>query len=138
MPSPGPPAYDASQSQQFGGALPDPPTYDQAAAKALPVPLDRTTTYVPGTQNGPRELLAASSQVELWDDEIGVDVHDVGIFTLPEMDLMAGSMEDVMVLLRRVADEILAANKFLVAIGGEHSMTSALVAAAAAPAIDAA
>jgi agmatinase len=127
-----PPEYDAAHALQFGGALPDPLAFDRAAAIVLPVPLDRTTTYVPGTQNGPRELLAASSQVELWDDEIGVDVHEVGIFTLPEMDVVSGSMDDVMALLRRVADEILAANKFLVAIGGEHSMTSPLVAAAAA------
>ena len=42
----------------------------------LPVPFDRTTSYVPGTRNGPRELLLASAQVELWDEEIGVDVHD--------------------------------------------------------------
>jgi agmatinase len=132
MPPPGPPTYDAAQPLQFGGALRDPPTFDRAAAIVLPVPLDRTTTYVSGTRNGPRELLAASSQVELWDDEIGVDVHDVGIFTLPEMDVMAGTMEDVMALLRRVADEILAADKFLVTLGGEHSMTSPLVAAAAA------
>jgi agmatinase len=132
MPRPGPPTYDAAQPLQFGGALRDPPTFDRAAAIVLPVPLDRTTTYVSGTRNGPRELLAASSQVELWDDEVGVDVHDVGIFTLPEMDVMAGTMEDVMALLRRVADEILAADKFLVTLGGEHSMTSPLVAAAAA------
>jgi agmatinase len=132
MAPPRPPEYDTAQPLQFGGALPNPPTFDRAAAIVLPVPLDRTTSYIQGTRTGPRELLAASSQVELWDEEIGVDVHDVGIFTLPEMDVMTGSMDDVLALLRRVAGELLEANKFLVTLGGEHSMTSSLVAAAAA------
>jgi agmatinase len=125
------PRYDAAQMLQFGGALPDPPTYDQAQAIVLPIPLDRTTSYVPGTRNGPRELLAASSQVELWDEEVGTDVHGVGVFTLPEMDVTSGSVEDAMALIGRVAGEILDARKFLVTLGGEHSVTSPIVGAAA-------
>lgn len=132
MSSPNAPRYDAAQPLQFGGALPDPPTYERSAAVVLPVPLDRTTSYVPGTRNGPRELLAASSQVELWDEEVGADVHEVGIFTLPEMDLTSGSIEDAVRLVERVGGEILDAGKFLVMLGGEHSITSGLVAATAA------
>jgi agmatinase len=131
MAAPVPPRYDAVQPLQFGGALPDPPAYDRSAAVVLPVPLDRTTSYVPGTRNGPRELLAASSQVELWDEEIGADVHDVGIFTLPEMDVTSGSMEEAVAAIGRVGGDILDAGKFLVTLGGEHSITSGLVAAAA-------
>ena len=126
-----PPRYDAAQPLQFGGALPDPPTYQRSAAIILPAPLDRTTSYVPGTRNGPRELLAASSQVELWDEEVGADVHEVGVFTLPEMDLTSGSMEDAVRTVERVGGEILDAGKFLVTLGGEHSITSGLVAATA-------
>ena len=65
----------------------------------LPVPLDRTTSYVPGTRNGPREILQASSHMELWDEEVGADVHPVGLFTLPEMELPFGE------LTRRVATD---------------------------------
>lgn len=131
MPPVRPPRYDAAQPLQFGGALPDPPAYEPSAAVVLPAPLDRTTSYVPGTRNGPRELLAASSQVELWDEEIGGDVHDVGVFTLPEMDLTSGSVDDAVRAVERVGGEILDAGKFLVTLGGEHSITSGLVAAAA-------
>jgi agmatinase len=126
------PRFDALQPLQFGGALPDSPTFDRAEAVILPVPLDRTTSYVPGTRNGPRELLAASSQVELWDEELHVDVHHHGIFTLPEMDITSGSMDDAMALIGRVTGEILDTNKFLVTLGGEHSITSPIVGAAAA------
>jgi agmatinase len=123
-----PPRYDATAPLQFGGPLPDPPAYESAAAIVLPVPLDRTTSYVPGTRNGPRELLLASGQVELWDEEVGADVHGVGIFTLPEMDVTSGSMDDAMSLIGGAAGSILDAKKFLVTIGGEHSITSPLVA----------
>jgi agmatinase len=126
------PLYDSTQSLQFGGALPETPTFDRSAAVILPAPLDRTTSYMPGTRNGPREILAASAQVELWDEEAGADVHDRGIFTLPEMDLASGTMEAALFDLQRIAGEVMDAGKFLVTLGGEHSITSPLVAAAAA------
>jgi agmatinase len=127
------PEYDRTAPNQFGGALPDAPTYDTAAAVILPVPFERTTSYVNGTRNGPRELLHASAQVELWDEEIGCDVHTRGIFTLPELDLSASvTMDDAMEALGGTAAEILDDDKFLITLGGEHSITSPLVAAAAA------
>jgi agmatinase len=98
----------------------------------LPVPVDRTTSYISGTRNGPRELLLASAQVELWDEEVGADVHTRGIVTLPEMDLSSLTLEAAMATIERVTGDILDHGKFLVTIGGEHSITSPIVAAAAA------
>ncbi|HUL73899.1 MAG TPA: agmatinase [Vicinamibacterales bacterium] len=126
------PAYGRLQPYQFGGALPEESNYDTAVAVILPAPLDRTTSYVPGTRNGPRELLIASTQVELWDEEIGVDVHGRGVVTLPEMDLTSGSMETALAELRRTAGGIVRDGKFLITLGGEHSITSPIVAEAAA------
>ena len=60
----------------------------------LPVPLDRTTSYVSGTRNGPHELLVASSHLELWDEETGSDVHEVGSCTLPEMEFPFATMDE--------------------------------------------
>jgi agmatinase len=125
------PDYERLQPYQFGGALPDVPSYDSAVAVILPAPLDRTTSYVPGTRNGPREILVASAQVELWDEEIGIDVHGRGIATLPELDMTSGTMETVLAELGRVAGRILDDGKFLLTLGGEHSITSPLVAEAA-------
>ena len=124
--------YDHGAPLAFGGALPVTRTFDESAAVILPVPVDRTTSYVPGTRNGPREILQASSHMELWDEEISADVHSVGLFTLPEMDLPFGELQEVMDEVQRVASEILARDKFLVSLGGEHSITPPLVAAAAA------
>jgi len=124
------PEYDRLQPYHFGGALPD-ASYDAAAAVILPAALDRTTSYVPGTRNGPRELLIASAQVELWDEEVGADVHGRGIVTLPELDMTSGTMDNVLAELGRVAGQIFDDGKFLITVGGEHSITSPLVAAAA-------
>ena len=125
-------AYDHVQPSQFGGALPEARGFDESATAILPIPFDRTTSYMPGTRNGPRELLLASGQVELWDEELGIDVHNHGMATLPEMDLSAATMDDAMAHIKRVAGEILDRGKFLVTLGGEHSITSPIVAAAAA------
>jgi agmatinase len=124
--------YDHTAPRQFGGVLPDACTAEDAAALILPVPFDRTTSYVNGTRYGPSALLAASAQVELWDEEVGVDVHGRGIFTLPELDLSNFALDEAMAEIRRVGDALIETRKFLVTIGGEHSITSPLVAAAAA------
>jgi agmatinase len=123
--------YDHGTPLGFGGALPETRTFDDSRIVILPVPVDRTTSYVGGTRNGPREILLASSHMELWDEEIGADVHGAGIFTLPEMELPFGELAPLLDEIRRVASEILRRDKFLVTLGGEHSITPALVAAAA-------
>jgi agmatinase len=124
--------YDHATPLWFGGALPTMSSYDDSSAVILPVPLDRTTSYVPGTRNGPRELLLASAQVELWDEEVGVDIHTKGIYTMPEMDLSHGSMAGAIAHIHQAAAAIMDSGKFLVTLGGEHSITPPLVAAAAA------
>jgi agmatinase len=124
--------YDQGAPLAFGGLLPDAKSFDDSAIAILPIPVDRTTSYVSGTRNGPREILLASSHMELWDEEVGADVHGVGIYTMPEMELPFGELAPLMAEIRRVAGEVLARDKFLVALGGEHSITPPLVAAAAA------
>src|SRR5690349_7923676 len=124
--------YDHGAPLVFGGAMPHLPSFDDARAVILPVPVDRTTSYVGGTRNGPHEILQASSHMELWDNELEIDVHPAGIFTLPEMELPFGELGPLMAEIERVASEILSRDKFLVTLGGEHSITPPLVAAAAA------
>jgi agmatinase len=128
----GPVKYDYIEPLSFGGTLPEPATFDSAKAVILPIPLESTTSYVGGTKNGPREILVASSHMELWDEELNVDIHDAGIFTLPEMELPFDDMGDMMSEIRRVVAEIIEHDKFPIVLGGEHSITSPVVAALAA------
>src|SRR3954465_13684051 len=123
--------YDHGVPMAFGGAKPTMRSFEESRVGILPVPVDRTTSYGAGTRNRPREILEASSHMELWCEEVGADVHPVGIFTLPPMELPFGEMAPLMDEIRRVAAEILGRGKFLVTLGGEHSITPPLVAAAA-------
>src|SRR5262252_7952181 len=124
--------YDHVTIGEFGGTTPITTNFDKAQVVILPVPLDRTTSYVPGTRTGPHEILVASSHMELWDEETQTDVHGIGICTLPEMELPFAALDDVMGEIRRVTAEIVNRGKFPVILGGEHSVTPPVVAAVAA------
>jgi agmatinase len=121
--------YDHIEPLTFGGNLPDAATFESAKAVILPIPLESTTSYMTGTRNGPREILIASTHMELWDEETNTDIHSVGIYTLPEMELPFDDMADMMAEIRRVTAAILEHDKFPVILGGEHSITSPVVAA---------
>ena len=124
--------YDRLAAGEFGGTTPTTTDFERARVVILPVPLDRTTSYVPGTRSGPHEILVASSHMELWDEETQTDVHSIGVFTLPEMEFPFATMEEVVREIRRVASEIVSRDKFPVVLGGEHSITAPVVAAVAA------
>src|SRR5262245_49373668 len=124
--------YDRVAIGEFGGTLPRPTDFDSARVVVFPVPLDRTTSYVPGTRNGPHEILVASSHMELWDEETETDVHGIGIFTLPEIEFPFAHIDDVMREIHRVAGEIVSREKFPFILGGEHSITAPVVEAVAA------
>jgi agmatinase len=124
--------YERVAIGEFGGSTPTTSDFDSARVVILPIPLDRTTSYVPGTRTGPHEILVASSHMELWDEEIEADVHGLGIFTLPEMEFPFASLDEVIAEIRRVAGELVSRGKFPMVLGGEHSITPPIVAAVAA------
>jgi len=109
-----------------------PASIDDARVVLLPIPLDRTTSFVPGTRYAPREILAASTQTELWDEELQIDVSQAAVLTLPEMELPFADQSRTIREIERVARAIAARDVFLIALGGEHSVTPPLVKAAAA------
>src|SRR5438093_1248169 len=124
--------YDQVTPGAFAGVKPTTSDFDRARVVILPIPLDRTTSYVAGTRTGPHEILVASSHMELWDEETATDVHGIGIYTLPEMELPFAGMDEVIQEIRRVASELVTRGKFPVVLGGEHSITAPVVAAVAA------
>jgi agmatinase len=124
--------YEQLTIGEYGGTTPTTTDFEHARVVILPIPLDRTTSYVPGTRNGPHEILVASSHMELWDEETQTDVHSIGIFTLPEMEFPFASMDEVVGEIRRVTSELVARDKFPFILGGEHSITPAVVGAVAA------
>ncbi len=57
---------------------------ETSAAWVLPLPLDLTTSFLPGTRLGPAAIIEASNQVELYDAAVGCEAAPVyGVHTLP-------------------------------------------------------
>lgn len=107
-------------------------SFDESKVVVLPVPFERTTSYVAGTRNGPREILLASNQVELWDQETRSEAFAHGIYTLPELEPSSPDMRGALDEIRTVAASIVDRGKFLVVLGGEHSVSVPIVEAVAA------
>ncbi len=125
------PEYEYASWLIFGGVRQDERAYARASAVIFPVPLERTTSYVAGTRTGPREILLASGQMELWDEETSTSASSLALCTLPEMEFPFPTMEAALQAIGSVAGQALDDGKFLVALGGEHSVTVPLVEAAA-------
>ena len=105
---------------------------DLAAARyvVLPVPYEGTVTYATGTAAGPAAILHASAQVEWFDEELLGEFCQRGIATA-EAVAPAPTPEEQLRRVRAAAEPIVRAGKFLLALGGEHSIAAATVQAAA-------
>ena len=106
--------------------------YQRSRVVVLPVPFERTTSYGKGTAQGPEAILRASRQVELRDEQLGSEPWRMGIATLPAFLPRAHDLEEALGELQAEAHRHLAAGKFLLTLGGEHSLTTAPVRAARA------
>jgi agmatinase len=106
--------------------------YETSRVVVLPVPFERTTSYGRGTAQGPDAILRGSRQVELWDEQLDSEPWKMGIATLPPFLPEAHDMGEALAALEEEARRHLAAGKFLVTLGGEHSLTTAPVRAAVA------
>jgi agmatinase len=110
----------------FGGLDDEHAAIESARALVLPAPYDFSTTYQGGARWGPRAILSASQNMELWDEEIGA-IYRAGIHTLPELEPTAegpGAMAD---RVERAVAWILEQGKLPVMLGGEHSLTAGAV-----------
>src|SRR6202142_1123994 len=124
--------YTPVPPDNFGGLSEEDSLYEKARAVIFPVPLERTTSYEHGTSNGPAAILAASRNMELYDDELDAEIYkEVGIATVPAIDTMDGSLEEVIAEIFSAQSEFIDDGKLPVALGGEHSLTPPLVKAVA-------
>lgn len=118
-----PPGQGHGMPGRFAG-LPDP--YGQesyAKIVLLPVPFDKTTTYQKGSDQGPKALIEASRNLELYDLETETEVYLKGIHTAPAIieETSKGMLEQTY----QRTKQLLRQGKFVVVAGGEHSISSA-------------
>ena len=89
----------------------------------VPFGLEKTVSYGGGTKNGPKEIIRASHQVELFDEELNKEPYkEIGIKTVKPFAIKK-KIEDALDQLSAINKEILSKNKFPMVFGGEHSIT---------------
>ncbi len=92
----------------------------------LPVPYDGTSTWIKGADKGPLAVIEASYAVELYDIETGLEAYKQGIYTCPPLKLDA-SPEKMVKQVEKAVRALIDDRKFVVMLGGEHSITTGAV-----------
>jgi agmatinase len=106
----------------YGGLPEGFDSYDASKIVIMPVPYDETTTWMKGADMGPNAIIEASANMYLYDIETDSEVYRQGIFTdAPVTEKI--SPEFMIDAVRSRASRHLAAGKFLVTVGGEHSIS---------------
>ncbi|HMA44290.1 MAG TPA: agmatinase [Gemmatimonadales bacterium] len=110
----------------------DAPSLERAGVVMLPVPYEATVSYMGGTRFGPRRILEASRAIELYDHELDSEPYRVGVHTLPELLLTGAGPEAALAELRTAFDALLGDGRFVIMLGGEHSISAPPIEAHAA------
>jgi agmatinase len=87
----------------------------------LPIPFDKTSTYQKGSDKGPEALIEASRNLELYDIETNSEVYLKGIYTADP--IVAANSTQMIELSYNRTKELLQEGKFVVAVGGEHTIS---------------
>lgn len=105
--------------------------YNSARVAILPIPYEATTTYRRGCENGPDAILEASQEVEFYDEELDWEIcNDVGIYTHPAIaDTRNGPVtsEEMLQVTTETVLKLVRDGKFVIGLGGEHSITTGIV-----------
>ena len=97
--------------------------FEDCPVVVLPVPYEATVSYMGGTRFGPRALLHASRFLETYDHELDFEPYTVGVHTLPELVLPDSGPEAALDELERAFKLLLDEGKFVIMLGGEHSVS---------------
>jgi len=112
-----------SQPGNFAGLPPAYSDFKSSRVTVLPVPYDSTTEWHSGTRNGPRSIIEASYYLEWFDIELGRELYSMGIHTLPNLEPVLDSPEAMAGRVYSAVESLLEEDKFIVMLGGEHSIS---------------
>ncbi|MHC4207939.1 MAG: agmatinase [Planctomycetota bacterium] len=110
------------QKANFGDLPAEYSTLDSSRIVVIPVPYDHTSTWIKGADTGPAAIIEASAHMELYDIETDSEVYKKGIFTAGPVDGQE-LPEDMVKSIAEQVRQYLNNNKFVVVLGGEHSVS---------------
>ncbi|MBI3450529.1 MAG: agmatinase [Acidobacteria bacterium] len=116
-----------SATDAYFGLTPAESAYATSRVVILPVPFGGTVTYGPGTENGPEAIRVASQQVELFDEETRREPYRLGIHSAPPVIVRGKAPEPMVLEVERRVRRYLRDGKFVVTLGGEHSISPGAV-----------
>src|SRR4030066_770227 len=108
-----------SQSNVFSGIQRN---FEDADYVVFGVPFDVTSTYRTGARFGPNAIRQASLNIETYSFRAGIDVEDLPLHDLGDLHVST-SPKRTIDMLKLVVEDVLAAKKMPIAIGGEHTIT---------------
>jgi len=115
-------AHDAPTDAYYGLSE-DESAYESSRYVILPVPFGGTVTYGRGTERGPEAIRVASQQVELFDEETTCEPYKLGIHTAEPAIYQGSDPAPLVKLLDEKVSRFLRDGKFVVTLGGEHSIS---------------
>ena len=93
----------------------------------VPFGLEKTVSYGSGTNKGPREIIKASHQVELFDEDLNKEPYkNIGIKTLKPFPIKKNII-DALKQIENINKLLLDKKKFPLVLGGEHSLTAGAI-----------
>ncbi|MFO7996828.1 MAG: agmatinase [Dehalococcoidia bacterium] len=111
----------------FAGLEPPHSSFQQARTVILPVPYDSTSEWRNGSRHGPQAIIDASQYLELYDLELDREIYKVGICTLSQLEPVLSSPQDMIDRVYQVTKGLVQKGKFVVLLGGEHSLSLGVV-----------
>ncbi|UCH81991.1 MAG: agmatinase [Nitrospiraceae bacterium] len=108
-------------SNNFGGLPKHYSSYRNSKIVILPVPFDKTTTWIKGASKGPQAIINASLNMELYDIETGSEIYTKGIHTAGY--ITAVKPEAMINNVYKKTVKFLTDKKYTVVLGGEHTVS---------------
>lgn len=105
--------------------------YKKASVIVVPVPFEKTTSYMHGTAKGPAAMIEASHQVEFYDPELEQESFRPALHTVDPLKVEALEAKKALGLIEKEIGKILDDHKFPLMLGGEHTITTGAVGACA-------
>ncbi|QUC65280.1 agmatinase [Nitrosopumilus sp. K4] len=91
-------------------------------ATVFGIPFDSTHSYKPGCRFGPDVIRDAFNNIEIFHPQFGVDLENANIEDLGNTTHTVSS-EEMLEMVRKITSELVAKNRQLFILGGEHSLT---------------